>query len=196
MCYEFVYKTLWITHQWFLTITEQYLHSVKFFSLSFSSSSFPLPSAPVSRLRIGRRLGASKPGQQFQIDRWDIPYHMMLCLGINVQKTRQERGMLQIIAFVFPCSCNIWLCFSGCRWTSAYWWDLVNEFLFWSNFIFFPFSFHTQSLFFSIKLSLVLSAFYFLSVLWRREWEKGWMGVAWGHHTTNLKNSIFYSTAF
>lgn len=154
LCFEFLFKT----HQWFFTIIEQYLHSVKFFSLPSFIFISKLPNTPVSRLKVVRRLGAPQPGQQFQTDQWELPQHVMLCLGIKAHEMTEERDMLLIMAFVFPNSCNMWLCFPGCRWTSAYWWDAVNEFLFWSNSIFFSLLAFTCSLcFFSIKLSLCWS---------------------------------------
>lgn len=87
LCFEFLFKT----HQWFFTIIEQYLHSVKFFSLPSFIFISKLPNTPVSRLKVVRRLGAPQPGQQFQTDQWELPQHVMLCLGINAHEMTEER---------------------------------------------------------------------------------------------------------
>lgn len=67
LCFGFVTKAVLITHPCF--IAEEYLHSIKVFSLSHSAPT-------VSRLGVDKRLGGNAAGTADPTDARDIPYHM------------------------------------------------------------------------------------------------------------------------
>lgn len=153
MCFEFLSEILQKIHQCFLTVTEWYLHSVKFFSLPPFISSAPCPSEQAEDKQEVEGIIARTAASNWLMG-YPIPYDAVL--RISAQEMRGERDMLLIMAFVFPSSCYMCPCFPGCRWTSAYWWEVVNGFLFWINSVFFLLP-SRIAFAFSTKLSLCWS---------------------------------------
>lgn len=103
-----------------MVVTEQYLHSLKAFSLS----------PAVRRLRVGKNLGgdiARTGDPSWPKGCFTLPC-MMFCSTVKAEGKEEEGGMLLVIAFMLLTIMHAEILLARSGLTSVWQWEVVNEF--------------------------------------------------------------------
>lgn len=118
-------------------------------SSAHSHASFVSHSTPPMGWECAGSWDGTQPGQLTQTDQRDIPYNVELCLAIRVGEKEAQGKRYGVMAFIFPSIRCGEPCFPKHSRTSAWEWELENEFhvlLYIANCLSQPMSFLTFTL--------------------------------------------------